>query len=175
MTEEMDWSQWDDMLTPDMMNEIDDYDAGKGKEKKDFPEIPVGKYWTVPEKFEVKLSNYGNPMMTVWFRIVEGPFKGSILFANLMMHTSFTIHKTKKFVKSLDPSSPPVFTSFTQWSIYMKGVQEELSGKAQYHIEYSTSENKKNPDKPYKEYTVLEGPYDVPKDYKAPTTEWTQQ
>lgn len=169
MSEEMmDWSQFDNLVTEEMMNDISDYDAGKEK-KKDYPEIPEGKYDVVPEKFEVKLSSNGNPMTVIWFRIVKGPFKNGILFTNFMMHTAWRIHETKKFVKSLDPSSPVEFTSFTQWDIYLKGVAEELGGQAMYELNYELKPNQKNPTKPFKEYNIEGGPYETPADYVHPS------
>ena len=169
MSEEMmDWSQFDNLVTAEMMNDISDYDAGKEK-KKEYPEIPAGKYDVVPEKFEFKLSSQGNPMTVIWFRIVKGPFKNGILFANFMMHTAWRIHEAKKFVRSLDPSSPVEFTSFTQWDIYLKGVAEELGCQAQYELKYELKANQKNPTKPFKEYIIEGGPYALPEDYVHPS------
>lgn len=174
MSEEMmDWSQFDDMVTAEMMEDIKDYEDGKTPKKKDYPEIPFGKYDVVLEKFDFKLSKSGNPMTVVWCRIVSGPFKNGIIFANFMMHTAFTIHKVKKFIRSLDPSSPVEFKSFTQWDIYLKGVQEELGGKAMYVLNYTTTPNTKNPTKPFTEYLIEDGPYEAPEDYVAPSEKQT--
>ena len=172
MTEEMmDWSQFDNLVTEEMMGDIKDYEAGKPRkaEKKDYPEIPEGKYDVIPEKFEVKVSNNGNPMMVIWFRIANGPFKNGMIFANFMMHTAWKIHETKKFIRSMDPSTPVEFTSFTQWDIYIKGVSEELLGQAMYELKYVQKPNKTNPNKPFKEYYIEGGPYATPEDYVHPS------
>lgn len=160
----MDWTQFDGMIDAKTMDELDKLASGTATYEK----VPFGKYEVVPEKIELTTSKNGNPMMVAWLRIVAGPHAKSIVFANFVMKSSFGIHKAKEFIRSMDPSTPATFTSFTQWDIYLKGVSEEICCQCSYVLDYSEEVTKKG-DK-FDKYTIEEGPFEVPADYEPPKT-----
>lgn len=155
----MDWSAF--TVDEQMLKDIADLEAGKSV-KGDYPEVPVGKYEVVPEKFEMKMSKNGNPMMVVWLRVVAGQFKKSMIFANFVMKSAFGIHNAKQFLKQLDEEANITFTSFEQFEVMLAGVQEELAGKVSYVLNYGEDKNG------YKTYKVEDGPFEVPNDYEPP-------
>lgn len=161
----MDWTQYDDMVDAELLNKLQDLESGK-KSGGEYEKVPFGHYEVVPEKMELTTSKNGNPMTTIWLRIVAGPYRNSVLFARFVMKSAFGIHNVKSFVRSLDPTCRVDFESFTQWDIMLKGVAEELCGKASYVVDYSETESKKG-DK-FDNYSIEDGPFEVPKDYVAP-------
>lgn len=158
----MDWTEFDSKLDEKIMNKLENLEAGKTDQE--FEKVPYGKYEVVPEKLELTTSKKGNPMTVAWFRIVAGKFKNSIIFAHFVMKSSFGIHKTKMFIKSLEPSSAVKFDSFTQWDIYLKGVAEEICYNQSYVLDYG-SETSKQGDV-FEKYTIEDGPFEVPEDYQ---------
>lgn len=173
----MDWSQFDNMLDSEVMGKLQDLEAGK--QGGDYEKVPHGEYEVVPEKIDFGTSKKGNPMTTVWMRIVNAKdpenkrFINSMIFAHFVVssgpNAAFGIHKSKEFIRKMDPSTPVVFESFTQWDILLKGVAEELCGNASYILKYGETVNKKG-DR-FDEYIITDGPFEVPKDYKPPVTE----
>lgn len=161
----MDWTQFDDIVDASMLEKLDKLDSGESSGE--YEKIPYGKYEVVPEKIELTTSKSGNPMTVLWLRIVAGQYERSMIFAHFVMKSSFGIHKTKEFIRKLEPSSPVSFTSFSQWDIYLKGVAEEICGQSSYVLEYGETVNKKG-DK-FDNYEILDGPFEVPEDYTPPT------
>ena len=50
--------------------------------KREYEEIPHGEYEVKVAKMELKSSKKGDPMVSIWFTILEGKFKKSKLFLN---------------------------------------------------------------------------------------------
>lgn len=153
----MDWSEFDNMVDDKMLEKIKDLESGK--QNSEHPEVPHGEYDVVVEKLELGVSKKGNPMTTVWLRIIEGQWADSIIFANLVMSKDYGIFNTKKFVKSLQPSVPVVFENFTQWDILIKGIAEELCDKYIYTLKYGQTINKKG--EKFPSYIITGGPYEL--------------
>lgn len=160
----MDWTEFDSKLDNEVMEQLKDLESGKFSAE--YEEVPVGKYEVVPEKIELTTSKKGNPMTVVWLKIVDGPYKGSLLFNNLVMKEKFGIHRAKEFIKSLDPSTPVKFESFTQWDIYLMGVREEVCCQASYVLNYTETKAKNG--NVYKNFTIEDGPFELPESYEAP-------
>lgn len=47
-----------------------------------YEEVPPGKYIVEVEKFECKETKNGDPMVSIWYNIIEGKHKGCKLFDN---------------------------------------------------------------------------------------------
>ena len=67
----------------------------------DFREVPHGQYEVKIHKLEQVLSKKGDPMLSVWFKVIEGQYKGSYIFMNQVITQPFQIHIAKEFLKSL--------------------------------------------------------------------------
>ena len=67
----------------------------------DYAEVPVGKYEVKVEKLEAKKSKSGNPMVTIWFKILEGGFKDSYIFYNGVFHEDWMRHRVVEMLSDL--------------------------------------------------------------------------
>ena len=161
----MDWTEFDNKLDNEIMDQLNKLESGEATG--DFEEVPVGKYEIVPEKIEVTTSKNGNPMTVAWLRIVEGPFRNSMLFNHMVMKEKFGIHRAKEFIHKLEPSSPVKFESFTQWDIYIKGVSEEVCCQSSYVMKYGKKKAKNGNE--YSTFEIIDGPFEVPASYEPPT------
>ena len=47
-----------------------------------YKEVPFGDYEVAIDKLELTASKAGDPMVSVWFKVVDGEFKGSRIFMN---------------------------------------------------------------------------------------------
>lgn len=168
----MDWTAFDSKLDNEIMDQLDKLESGESVSE--YEEVPVGKYEVVVEKMELTESKNHNPMTVAWLRIVEGPFKNSMLFNHMVMKEKFGIHRAKEFIRKLDPSSPVKFESFTQWDIYLKGISEEICGQASYVMKYGKKKAKNG--KEYSTFEIINGPFEVPADYTPPKPkgEWVE-
>ena len=96
----------------DVKGLVEEVEASKEKGGGDFPEVPKGTYEVVIEKAEIKLSSNGNPMVSIWFKIDAGQYKGSFLFYNQTIHKGFGIHLANEILKSLDTGVNVEFKTF---------------------------------------------------------------
>lgn len=67
----------------------------------DYPEVPVGKYEVKVEKLECKMSSKNNPMVSIWFDILTGDFKGSKIFYNGVFYEDWMRHRVVKMLSAL--------------------------------------------------------------------------
>lgn len=57
-------------------------DVAEARENSGFDGVPHGTYEVEVEKIECKETKNGDPMITVWFNIIAGNYKGCKIFAN---------------------------------------------------------------------------------------------
>jgi hypothetical protein len=105
-------------------------------------EVPDGQYECKVEKMEMKESKSGNPMISIWFRILAGDFKNSVLFMNQTIHTGFGLHTAKKMLSDMDTGLPVDFQSFAQFAGLIESVKEAIeTQKLEYAVKYTTTKN----------------------------------
>lgn len=118
-------------------------DAQEAKENGgDFKEVPHGEYEVEINKLELKESKKGDPMLSIWFKILTGDYKGSLIFYNQVLTTGFGIHKSNEFLRSLDSGVEITFNNFTQYHEMLLDVFEAVNGNLEFALKYS--ENTKN-------------------------------
>lgn len=81
-------------------------DIAEAKENKGGADVPVGIYEVEVEKIECKETKKGDPMISIWFNILDGNYKGCKLFHNLVIQPTsqyfgFQMHKAIEFIESL--------------------------------------------------------------------------
>ena len=69
--------------------------------KREYDEIPHGEYEVKVDKMELKASKKGDPMVSIWFTILEGKYKKSKLFLNQVITQGFQIHIVNELLKSM--------------------------------------------------------------------------
>ena len=106
----------------------------------DFKEVPLGTYEVAITKLELGESSKGDPMVKVWFKILEGEYKGSLIFMNQVVTKGFQIHIVDEFLRSLDTDIDIAFESYSQYAELLADVYEVIEGNFEYALEYG--ENK---------------------------------
>ncbi|MBE6089860.1 MAG: DUF669 domain-containing protein [Clostridium beijerinckii] len=110
----------------------------------DFKEIPHGKYEVEVNKMELKKSKNDKPMLSIWFKILAGEFKGSLIFYNQVLSTGFGLHNANEFLRSLDSGIDVEFVNFKQYHEMLLDVYEAINGNLEYALDYQA--NSKNKD-----------------------------
>lgn len=106
----------------------------------DFEEVPLGIYEVAITKLELGESKKGDPMVKVWFKIVSGEYKGSLLFMNQVITRGFQIHIVDEFLRSLDSGIDIHFDSYSQYNELLMDVFEAIDGNFEFALKYG--ENK---------------------------------
>jgi hypothetical protein len=135
--------------------EIQENAGGQG----DYPEIPVGKYEVKVEKMECKLTKESKrPMVSIWFKILEGKHADSMIFYNGVFHEDWMRHRVVKFLSALldDDGKHEAEINLILKSNdvnyindFVMDIHEEIDGKLEYLLDYGES-------KGYKTYSIEE-------------------
>ena len=111
----------------------------------DYKEIPVGKYEVEVTKMECKLTKETKkPMVSIWFRILEGDYENSIIFYNGVFNEDWMRHRVVKFLSSLlndathEAEINLILKSGNVAEIhdFVMDIQEEIDGKFEYLLDY---------------------------------------
>lgn len=115
-------------------------DVEEKKGNGDFEKLPSGDYEVKVEKAELKETSKGNPMVSIWLKVVSGDHKGKLLFYNQSIsddvnkaHTG--VHFANEFMRSLQTGVEIKFVDWKQWNDMILDVAEYSQGK-EYHLEY---------------------------------------
>lgn len=106
----------------------------------DFKEVPHGSYEVAITKLELGESKKGDPMVKVWFKIVSGEYKGSLIFMNQVITQGFQIHIVDEFLRSLDTDIDIAFESYSQYNELLMDIFETIDDKLEFALKYG--ENK---------------------------------
>lgn len=135
----MDFSKFDNMFDLEGLKNDIQAAAERNTER---VEVPDGQYECKVEKMEMKESKTGNPMVSIWFRILAGDFKNSVLFMNQTIHTGFGLRTAKKMLSDMDTGLPVDFQSFAQFAGLIESVKEAIeTQKLEYAVKYTTTKN----------------------------------
>ncbi len=89
--------------------------------------VPEGKYEVKIEKLELVESKKGDPMVSCWFKILGGKYKGNRIFMNQVVTQGFQIHIVNEFLRSLDTEIAIDFSGYHQYSNMLMDAAEEAS------------------------------------------------
>ena len=151
------FSRWDKEIdTEGLQNVIADAATNSGNGT--YKEVPHGNYEVAVQQMELKASKKGDPMVSIWFKIVsDGDYKGSILFYNQVITQGFQIHNCnellRKMVEEMGADMPVVeFKSYKQYSELLMDIYEAIADNFEYALKYTA--NKKNKD--FSDFEVTE-------------------
>ncbi|NME64442.1 DUF669 domain-containing protein [Clostridium cadaveris] len=102
----------------------------------DYKEVPLGTYEVEVNKLELKKSKKGDPMLSIWFKIIAGEYKGSLIFYNQVMSQGFGIHNANEMLRSLDSGVEVEFTNFKKYHGMLLDIVESIDGNLEYALEY---------------------------------------
>lgn len=140
-----DFSRFDELVDLDALREEVQKAASNTGE---YEEIPYGMYEVGIEKMELKESKKGQPMVSVWFRIINGDYENSMLFMNQVVTKPFQIHICNQFLKSLKTGMEIDFKSYSDYARLIEEVYSEAE-KHEYALDYGEK-------KGYKTFTITE-------------------
>ena len=71
-----------------------------------YEEVPYGTYEVKVDKMELKEcgseKHKGEPMISIWFKIIAGEKKGSLIFMNQLLTQGFQIHIVNELLRSME-------------------------------------------------------------------------
>src|SRR5690606_14367329 len=106
------------------------------KNSTNFREVPHGEYEVKIVNLQLVESKAGNPMVTVWFKVLAGDYKGSMIFMNQVITKGFQIHIMNEFLRSLDSGYDIEFKSYSQYGQLLMDIHEAIDGRLEYGLKY---------------------------------------
>lgn len=118
--------------------------------KREYEEIPHGEYEVKVDKMELKATKKGDPMVSIWFTILEGKYKKSKLFLNQVITKGFQIHIVNELLKSMKTDLAIEFVDYKQYAELLLDVAEACdTNKLEFAIKYEDN-------KGYDKFTITE-------------------
>lgn len=138
------FAQWDNAVDMDgLQKDIQEAAENGGG---NYKEVPHGKYEVAIEKMELKATkpeSGSKPMVSVWMKICDGEFKGSLIFMNQVITQGFQIHIVNEFLRSLikECADAPVveFKSYAQYAELLMDVHEAVADSFEYALDYGVT------------------------------------
>lgn len=147
----IDWDKFDSKVDLDGLR--DDIEEAKENGGGDFKEVPVGTYEVEVEKLELTTSKKGDPMVSIWFKILDGEFTNNRIFYNQIIPGGFQIHLNNELLRSLEvfEDDEIKFESYAQYSELLLDIAEEIDALGlEYALEYGKNS------KGYNTYKIVE-------------------
>ena len=117
---------------------------------KEFEKVPHGEYEVKIDKMELKASKKGDPMVSIWFTILEGKYKKSKLFLNQVITQGFQIHIVNELLKSMGTDLAIEFVDYKQYADLLLDVAEECdANNLEFALKYEDN-------KGYDKFTITE-------------------
>lgn len=124
--------------------------AKAGNSDREFEKVPHGTYEVKVDKIELKATKKGDPMVSVWFTILEGQYKKQKLFMNQVITQGFQIHIVNDFLRSMGTNLDVEFIDYQQYADLLLDVAEACDEqKLEFAIKYEDN-------KGYDKFTITE-------------------
>ena len=128
----------------------DDVKKAQEDNKGEFEKVPYGEYEVKIDKMELKATKKGDPMVSIWFTILEGKYKKSKLFLNQVITQGFQIHIMNTLLKSMKTDLVIEFVDYKQYADLLLDVAEECDkNNLEFAIKYEDN-------KGYDKFTITE-------------------
>ncbi|MFD2628744.1 DUF669 domain-containing protein [Oceanobacillus kapialis] len=144
--QQFDWSKFDKEVDVEALQEdVKEVEENGGG---DFEDVPDGQYEVAVEKMEMRTSKKGDPMLTIWFKILEGDFEGQLIFYNGVMQPQnerafgLQVHRNNEMLRGLwDCEKDEVgFTGFADYADLVLDVHEDIDGEFEYLLDKGTND-----------------------------------
>ncbi len=139
------FDKWDKSIdTAGLAADVEEAAANGGQGS--YKEVDPGDYEVAIQQMELKASKAGDPMVSVWFKVVsKGEFNGCLIFMNQVITQGFQVHIVNELLRSLvsEMEDAPVieFKNYKQYSELIMDVQEAITDNYEYALKYG--KNKK--------------------------------
>ena len=128
----------------------EDVKKAQEENKGEFEKVPYGEYEVKVDKMELKATKKGDPMVSIWFTILEGKYKKSKLFLNQVITQGFQIHIMNTFLKSMGTDLVIEFVDYKQYADLLLDVAEECdTNNLEFALKYEDN-------KGYDKFTITE-------------------
>lgn len=141
------FDKWDNEIdTEGLQKDVEEAAKNGGK----FKEVPPDTYEVSVEKMELTASKKGDPMVSIWFKIVAGEFKNSRIFYNQVVQNGTGIHFNNELLRSMDLDAVitienqggKLFQSYKQYSNLLMDCAEEIdANKLTFELKYGEGKN----------------------------------
>lgn len=102
-----------------------------------YEDVPTGEYVVNINKLELTESKKGDPMLTCWFKILEGDHKNQLIFMNQVIKQGFQVHITNEFLRSLGIEKDIHFETFRQYGQLIFEIENEIEDQQlEYALDY---------------------------------------
>lgn len=151
-----DWSKFDKNVDIEALEadvkEVEENGGGN------FEPIPDGQYEVEVEVMELVTSKAGDPMLKIWFKVLEGEYEGQRIFYNKVMQPQndrafgLQVHQNNEMLRALwDCKKDDVkFTGFEDYADLVLDIHEDIEGKFEYLLKKETD------DKGYDQFEIEE-------------------
>lgn len=122
----------------------------------DFPKIPVGNYEVTINKIAYTHSkNTNTPMLTIWFKIIEGQYKNQKIFFNQPINTGNGMHHANEMLRSFDTGLEISYTNEESFKELLAEVEKKtLPEDVSFELELGSYTSKKD-GKEYPTYKIV--------------------
>ena len=133
------FEKWDNVI--DTAGLANDVKEAAENNNGTFKEVPHGDYEVAIQQMELKASSKGDPMVSIWFKIVsEGEFKGSMIFLNQVITQGFQVHIVNELLRTMVselPNAPEIeFKTYKQYANLIMDIFEAINENFEYALSY---------------------------------------
>ena len=138
------FDKWDSEIdTEGLQKDVEEAAKNGGN----FKEVPDGIYEVAVEQMELKASKKGDPMVSIWFKIVAGDYKDSRIFYNQVVQNGTGIHFNNELlrsmgldtVSSIESRGGKLFQTYKQYANLLMDCAEEIeSANLTFQLNYGT-------------------------------------
>lgn len=140
------WEEFDKSVDVEgLQKDIKDAEENGGTRK----EVPHGNYEVKINKMELKKSKNGDPMVSVWFKVLSGEYANCMVFMNQLVLQGIQIHIANEFLRSLDTGVDVEFKSYGQYANLIDEILKSINAqKLVYELKYEDN-------KGYNKFTIV--------------------
>jgi len=115
-----------------------------------YKEIPPDTYEVCVDKMELTASKKGDPMVSIWFKVVAGEYKNSRIFYNQVVQNGVGIHFNNELLRSMglecvetiESNGGKLFQTYRQYSTLLMDAAEEIdANKLTFQLDYGEGKN----------------------------------
>ena len=129
------WDKFDKEVDLEALNkDINDVKDNK----REFTEVPEGNYEVKITNMELKQSKKGDPMLSIYMKIIAGKYENQYLFYNQVVTKGFGIHMASEFLRSLDTKTDVKFERYSQFDNLINDIFDDIENEElEYQVEFS--------------------------------------
>jgi len=127
------WDKFDKQYnTEELAKEVKEQKENGGN----FTPVPFGSYEVAVTKMELTESKAHDPMVTIWFKVLNDEHKGSLIFYNQVITQAFQIHLVNELLRAMDTDLDIEFVTYKQYAQLLMDVHEAIDGNLEFGLEY---------------------------------------